>query len=279
MIKSSPLQSAGRHSALLLTCAIFAVPAYLVLVNSFKDSAAATSDPFRFPLTDATLDNYAAAIADPSLNIWTAYLTSAVITASVVSLVLLIGSMLAFVVGLSRSRWSVWIQYSLLVGLIVPPQVLIIPVVTILKNLGLMNTLPGLIIFLVASSLPLAVFVLIGFVRGIPGELREAAVIDGAREFRMFFSIYLPLLVAPLASIGVILAVFTWNDFLSPLIILGPLGPPTITTGIYRSIGLYATDWAGVFTFAVLASIPMLILFFTFQRLIVSGLTAGALKG
>lgn len=274
-----PTHSASRHSILLIVSLFFAVPAYLVIVNSFKTQKDALAAPFAFSPSAATLDNYARALTDPTLNLFVAYGASTLITVTVVASVLFLGSMLAFVLGTSTSVAGVVIQYSLLVGLIIPPQVLILPVVGLLRAMNLMNSFAGLVFYDIATNLPLAVFVLSGFVRAVPRELREAALIDGARALRTFFSVYLPLLTAPLASIGVILAVFVWNDFLNPLIILGPLGPPTVTTGMYRAVGVYATDWSSVFTFAVLASVPMLVLFFGFQRYIISGLTAGALKG
>jgi raffinose/stachyose/melibiose transport system permease protein len=257
----------------------FLVPLYLVVVNSFKTQSDVLLNPLSAPVGKFTLESYRAAFSSPSFNISRAYLYSAIITVSVVAIVLLTASSLSYVMARSSSRWARLAYLSILAGLMIPPQVVIIPAVKVLRDLGLIGTLPGLVLYDVATNLPIAVFVYYGFIQSIPRELDESASIDGAGPFKTFWLVIFPVIAPATASIAVILSVFVWNDFLNPLIILGPLGEPTVTTGAFRAAGLYSTDWSSVFAYVCLSSAPMLVLFLTFQRFIVSGLTAGAVKG
>jgi raffinose/stachyose/melibiose transport system permease protein len=130
-----------------------------------------------------------------------------------------------------------------------------------------------------AYYLPFAVFVYAGFLRTVSRELDEAGAIDGASSFKVFWRIIFPLMRPATASVVVIVALWTWNDFLSPLIILGAAHGVTITTGIYLAIGAYSIDYGQEFGVMLLASLPVLALFLLLQRHFVSGLTAGGTKG
>jgi len=130
-----------------------------------------------------------------------------------------------------------------------------------------------------SQYLAFATFVYVGFIRRIPRELDESARVDGAGPFTTFRRVIFPLLRPPTASLVVILALWAWNDFLNPLLILGPSSGYTITSGMYRAIGQYTTDWEQVFAFLWLSSVPMLVLYVFMQRLFISGLSEGGVKG
>lgn len=161
----------------------------------------------------------------------------------------------------------------------IPPAVIMVPLTRILSGIGLMNSIPGAVLVNVGYYLPFAVLVFMGFVRSIPKELEEAAEMDGASRLRIFFQIVFPLLRPASASVLIFLGVWIWNDFLTPLLILGPGTGNTITVGIYRSIGTYQRDFGSVFAFMFLATLPVLVFYLLFQKHFIRGLTGGAIKG
>jgi raffinose/stachyose/melibiose transport system permease protein len=127
--------------------------------------------------------------------------------------------------------------------------------------------------------LPFTTIVYVGFVRTVPRELDEAAMVDGAGLLMTFWKVIFPLLRPATVTLAVLLTVFVWNDFINPLVLLGGAGAYTVTTGIYRAVGIYSSDFGQVFAFIQLAAVPMLVLFFAAQRYIVGGLSGGAVKG
>lgn len=276
----SRLRGAPRHLALLLVAAFFAIPFYMVAVNAFKPKQQVVRQPLAPPTADTfTLDNFGAAIGNPGFDIVFAYGFSTLLVIVVVGGTILLGSGLSYWIGRRRDRWGRVLYLALLAGLMVPPQVLVIPVVKVLDALGLLFTLPGLALTDMASFLPLTTFVYVAFVRTLPRELDEAAAVDGAGMLTTFWRVVFPLLRPATISLAVLLIVFTWNDFINPQVLLGGAGAYTVTTGIYRAVGIYSSDYGQVFAFIQLAAVPMLILFFAAQRYIVGGLSGGAVKG
>jgi raffinose/stachyose/melibiose transport system permease protein len=163
--------------------------------------------------------------------------------------------------------------------LMIPTAVIVTPITQILRSLGLMNTVPGLVLANLGYYIPFGVFVFAGFVRSIPLELEESATMDGASPFQVFWRIVFPLLRPATASVLIFLGVWIWNDFLDPLIILGPGRGTTVTTGIYRSIGQYQANFGAMFALMFLATLPVLVFYLALQRHFVKGLTGGAVKG
>lgn len=273
-------RGAPRHLALMLVAAFFAIPFYMVAINAFKPKQQVVRHPLAPPTADTfTLDNFAAAIGNPGFDIVFAYGFSTLLAIVVVGGTILLGSGLSYWIGRRRDRWGRVLYLALLAGLMVPPQVLVIPVVKVLDALGLLFTLPGLALTDMASFLPLTTFVYVAFVRTLPRELDEAAAVDGAGMLTTFWRVVFPLLRPATISLAVLLIVFTWNDFINPQVLLGGAGAYTVTTGIYRAVGIYSSDYGQVFAFIQLAAVPMLILFFAAQRYIVGGLSGGAVKG
>jgi raffinose/stachyose/melibiose transport system permease protein len=133
--------------------------------------------------------------------------------------------------------------------------------------------------FIGGGLLSFAIFVYTGFVKNIPRELEEAATIDGASEFRMFWQVVFPLMRPATATVTTFLSLWTWNEFLIPLLILGPARGMTITTGMYIALGQTTSDFGQMFAMMFLSALPMLIFFFALQKEFIAGLTAGSLKG
>jgi len=258
--------------------AVYIVPIYLVIVNSFKPSAEAVGDPLGLDLTKLTLENYQAVLNSATFNVTQAYLFTGLVTLTGVISSLLVGAMLAYVI-VARAGRTFQLAYILLVaGLIIPPQVVIIPLVKILAAVGLLFSFPGLVLVNAAGNLSIVTFVYVAFLRTVPKELGEAAAIDGAGMIRTFWQIIFPVILPATATLFVLLSVFTWNDFVTPQLILGSSDNYTVTTGIYRAIGTYQTDYGLIFAYVCLASAPMALLYLVAQRYIVGGLTGGAVK-
>jgi len=257
--------------------ALFAAPLYLALVNVFKPADAIRAHPLALPFFDFTTRNVVDAA---QLNLVQQGLkTSLMITVGSVLLMVPLSAMAAYYISRWDSKGARLLLLFFLFGLMLPPQIVLIPTTVILRKLHLMFTYWGVILNFAAYYLPFGVFVFSGFLRSISRELDEAGAIDGASSLKVFWRIIFPLMRPATASIVVVTALWTWNDFLSPLIILGAAHGVTITTGIYLAIGTYSIDYGQEFGVMLLASLPILALFLFLQRHFVSGLTGGATKG
>lgn len=269
----------ARHTVLLIVAALFIVPTYMVVVNSFKKNVDIVRSPLDIPIDRLTLGNFVAVLNQTSAPIGGAYVFSTALALTSAVGVVIVGSALSYVVARMRGPWANRLFIFLFLGLIVPPQVIVIPVVKVLLTLGLLHTLPGLILYEIALQIPFATFVYVGFIRAVPRDLEEAAQIDGASKIQTFVRVIFPVLTPATASLFVLVLIFVWNDFVNPQLVLGTTGGTTITTGIYRAIGVYQQDWGAIYANIVLASAPMIVVYFAMQRYIVGGLTGGAVKG
>ena len=272
-----PSRGALRPVLAVLVSALFAAPLYLALVNVFKPADAIRSHPLAPPLSDVTTENITNA-AQLSV-VQSGLKTSLIITVGALVLMVPLSAMTAYYISRSDTRVARLLMLFLLFGLMLPPQVVLIPTTVILRHLHLMFTYWGVILNFAAYYLPFGVFVYSGFLRAVPRELDEAGAIDGASSLKVFWRIIFPLMRPATASVVVIVALWTWNDFLSPLIILGAAHGVTITTGIYLAIGAYSIDYGQEFGVMLLASLPVLALFLLLQRHFVSGLARGGTKG
>ncbi|WP_410598772.1 carbohydrate ABC transporter permease [Amycolatopsis sp. lyj-90] len=267
-----------RPTAAILVSAIFFVPLYYVLVNVFKPGDRIAQEPASVPLPP-TLTNLHAVLTRPDGLFWVSLANSMLVTLLSIIVLTVLSAMLGHYLARSAKRWTKVLALILLAGLMIPPQVILIPVTEVLRLTGMMATLQGLVLFNVGYYVPFGVFVFTGFIRGVPVELEEAALLDGASRGQVFWRIVFPLLRPATASVLIFLGVWIWNDFIDPLIILGPSQGTTVTTGIYRSIGQYQADLGSVFALMFLATLPVLIFYLALQKQFVKGLTGGATKG
>ncbi len=267
-----------RPLVAIAVSAIFVVPLYVVCTNVIKQGNRIGKDLAGLPIPP-TLSNLRGVLTRPDHLFWASLANSVLVTALSILVLTVLSAMLGHYLARSRSRWTRALTLLLLCGLMIPPQVILMPVTQVLRLTHLMTTVQGLVLFNIGYYVPFGVFVFSGFMRSIPVELEEAAAIDGAGRGRVFWRIVFPLLRPATASVLIFLGVWIWNAFLDPLIILGPSQGTTVTTGIYRAIGQYQADFGTVFALMFLATLPVLIFYLALQKHFVKGLTGGATKG
>jgi raffinose/stachyose/melibiose transport system permease protein len=202
---------------------------------------------------------------------------SSVLTVCSVTLIVLFSALVAFVMQRRRDRMASVVSSVMLAGLTIPPAV--VPTIFLLQWLGLYKTLLGLIMVEVAFTLPFATLILRSFMATIPNEIDEAAIMDGASPLRVFFSIILPLLKPAIVTVIVVTSVGIYNDFASPLYFLPGAQNVTAQLTLFSFMSQFSSQWNLLFADVVVITIPPLILFMFFQRQIVAGMTAGAVKG
>lgn len=266
-----------RRLGAVALAALFFSPVYVVVTGMLKPAAEIQSSPLGLP-APPTGTNLRAVLGRDDGLYWSALMNSVQITVLSVLLLTTLSAMLAHYLVRSGARWSRPVLLVLLAGLMIPPAVILQPVTQVLDLAGLMNTLPGVVLANVGYYLPFGVFVFSGFLRTVPVEIEEAASIDGAGRFRLFWQVVFPTLRPAAASVMIFLGVWVWNDFLSPLVILGPESGTTVTVGVYRSVGEYSTNFGTLYAFSFLASLPVLLAFAALQKQFVAGLTTGSVK-
>ena len=267
-----------RPLVAIAVSAVFVVPLYMVCVNVIKQGSRISKEPAALPIPP-TLRNLTGVLTRPDHLFWASLTNSIVVTVTSILVLTVLSAMLGHYLARSRGRWGRALMLLLLCGLMIPPQVILMPITQVLRIAHLMTTVQGLVLFNVGYYIPFGVFVFSGFMRSIPVELEEAAAIDGAGKGRIFWRIVFPLLRPATASVLIFLGVWIWNDLLDPLIILGPSQGTTVTTGIYRAIGQYQADFGAVFALMFLATLPVLAFYLALQKHFVKGLTGGATKG
>ncbi|MEV0289924.1 carbohydrate ABC transporter permease [Kribbella sp. NPDC050820] len=262
----------------LVVTALFIYPIYLMVLNAFKTQDAIYRYP-GLPTMPLTWRNFVDVLTRPDGLFWTGLINSVQITVVGTLLSTMIAAMMAHYMVRSTGWFAKMLWVIIPLGLMIPPATTLLPLLRMMRDFGLIGSVFGLIVLYVAGSLPFGVLVFTGFMRTIPKELEEAAAMDGAGPVRTFWSIVFPLLSPAGASVIIFVAVGLWNDFITPLIILGPANGSTITVGMYRQISEHVSNYGAVFAYMVLATIPILILFIFLQKYFVKGLLGGATKG
>ena len=205
---------------------------------------------------------------------------SIIITVCSVIIILLVASTAAYAIGRQYKKRFYRFYETLLVGsMMLPFQVIMVPVYRMYKNLNLLNTRNGAVIMISGLAIAYSTVMIIGFVRGIPLELEEAAEIEGAGRFRIFFSIIFPLLKPILATVATLQFLAVWNEFNVSILLLQDEAIKTIPMQQYVFFGAYGADYNTAFAAAVIAMIPVVIIFLILQKQVVAGMTAGAVKG
>ncbi|MEV4017687.1 carbohydrate ABC transporter permease [Nonomuraea angiospora] len=263
--------------ALVLAGVIFLIPFALMLLTAVKDQNQATDLDFAWPANWPIVQNFMAVIEARDYVLLRAYVNSTVLTVASVVLIVVFASMAAFVLQRRAGRLGSVANFLVLTGLIIPPA--IVPTIWLLQALGLFKTLPGLILIEVAFHMAYSVLLFRAFIAAIPRELDEAAQIDGCTGLALFFRVVFPLLRPVTITVVLTTSVAIFNDFVNPLYFTPGDDNATVQVTLYNFQSQYNTQWNLLFMDIVLITIPPLLLFIFFNRKIVAGMTAGAIKG
>jgi raffinose/stachyose/melibiose transport system permease protein len=263
--------------ALVLTAVFFIVPFLFILVQSFKDRQSASLLDFSLPEQYNFFSNVTEVIQARDYMLVTAFINSTVLTVASVTVVVVLGAMVAFVLQRRKSKWNRLADLLILSGLIIPPAV--VPTIWVLQKLGIFRTMPGLILIEIAFHLSFTVLLFRAFISTIPRELDEAAILDGAGPIRLFFRVIFPLLKSVAVTVIVVTSVAVFNDFVNPLYFLPGDENATVQLTLFNFKSQFNTQYNLLFTNVLLITIPPLIMFLFFNRKIVEGMTAGAVKG
>jgi len=263
--------------AILVSTVVFIIPFVFILLTALKDKKEASLRTFSWPTSFHIWDNLVQVIKARDYMLLTAFVNSTILTVASVALMVVFGAMVGFVLQRRPSIWTSIAGFFVLVGLIMPPAV--VPTIWVLQSLGLFKTLHGMILIEVAYGLSFSILLFRAFVATIPRELDEAATIDGAGSLQLFFRIILPLLKPVVVTVIVVQSVAIFNDFTNPLYYLPGKQNVTVQLTLYNFQSMFDTSYNLLFTNVLLITIPPLIVFLFFNRQIVAGMTAGAVKG
>ncbi|SFC84631.1 carbohydrate ABC transporter membrane protein 2, CUT1 family (TC 3.A.1.1.-) [Nocardioides terrae] len=265
------------HVLLILWSVIVIVPFLWVLLSSFKTTREILGSPFSLP-AHWKFDNYVNAWTDAGIGRF--FFNTVIVVGASLFLVMLLGAMCAYVLARFEFPGRRLIYNSMLAGLTFPIFLVIVPLFFVLKNIGLINTLPGLILTYVAFALPFTVFFLHAFFRSLPQDVYEAATIDGASEWRAFFSIMLPMAGPGMASVAIFNFLGLWNQFLLPVALNTNQDNYVLTQGMasFASQAGYSVDFGALFAAVVMTVLPVLVVYLIFQRRLSGSVARGTFR-
>ncbi len=265
------------HVLLAVWSVIVIVPFLWVVLSSFKTTKEILASPFSLP-AHWSFDNYAHAWTDAGIRQF--FLNTVIVVGVALVLVMLLGAMCAYVLARFTFPGARFIYYLMLAGLTFPIFLAIVPLFFILKNIGLINTLPGLIMVYVAFALPFTVFFLYAFFKTLPDDVYEAALIDGAGEWRAFFRIMLPMARPGMAAVAIFNFLGLWNQFLLPVALNTDQSRYVLTQGMasFASQAGYAVDFGALFAAVVITVVPVLIVYVIFQRRLEGSVSRGTFR-
>lgn len=253
----------------------FLFPVYALVTLAFKDPGQIANAPLS-PPDPPSVDSFGTAWQSASLG--SALLNSTLITVSSVVVLIVLGSLAAYFLARQAGRLSYSLYILFLVGIILPFQLGMIPLYQLVNDLGLLGTYQGMILFYTGIQLPFTVFLYTGFIRSLPADYTNAALIDGASHLQAFVHVIFPLLRPITGTVLILNAVHIWNDFFTPLLYLGGSGRETVPVRVFAFVNEYTSDYGLVAAGLVLAALPILLVFLVLQRYVIRGFSSG-LKG
>lgn len=270
------LQIMGAHAVLLLYTLLAMFPVFLVVINSFKSRSAIFRTPYDFPMPDTfDLVGYETVIARGNFPLY--FFNSFAVTVGAILLILLFGSMASFGLSEYRFRGNTLLGLYLAIGIMIPIRLGTVSMVRLIVDLGMINTLSALIFVYIAQGLPITIFILTEFMRQVPRDLKDAARVDGASEYRIY-TLILPLIRPAIGTVAVFTMIPIWNDLWFPLILAPAESVKTVTLGTQTFLGQFVNDWNAVLASLSLAMVPIIILYIIFSRQLIRGITSGAIK-
>ena len=260
---------------MIFVALLFLFPTYVLICLSFKSAPEISGGGLGLPSSLETA-NYSKAWSGAHLG--AALVNSTLITGISLVALIAVGSTASYYLARKQSRLSYGMYILFLLGIILPFQLALVPLYRMVSEAGLLGTYTSMVLFYTGLQAPFTIFLYTGFLRALPREYGEAALVDGATHWQSFRRITFPLLRPITGTVIILNAVFIWNDFLTPLIYLGGSPNETIPVVVYQFVGQYVSNWGYIFAAVVLATLPMLILFLLLQRYVIKGFASG-LKG
>ena len=263
-------------------------PFYLVVMNSFKNQASIVASPVSLAGASFSqlMTNLDKVINNSNFQFWYAFGTSVVVTIISLILLALFGGMAAWFISRNNKKmWATVIYMIFIASMIIPFQVVMLPLISTFRDVGkfvgisMLQSIPGIVFAYCGFGGAMTVFILTGFIKGIPYELEEAASIDGCSPEGTFFRIIFPLLTPVITTVTILNGMWIWNDYLLPSLMLGQNGKvKTLPVAVQAFVGSYVKQWDLILTAALLAIIPMIVIFIVAQKQIMSGMVEGAIK-
>ncbi|WP_455274205.1 carbohydrate ABC transporter permease [Rhizobium herbae] len=263
--------------SLAVAAVIFIVPFVFIALQAVKSRSEASRLNFLLPKEWLLWENLVAVVEARNYQLLLAYFNSSVITVFSVTILVVLSAMVGYVMQRRKSRWNSVVQVAVLIGLMMPPAV--VPTIGLLQSIGLFKTMTGMVLIQVAYNLSFSTLLYRSFIGTIPRDLDEAAMIDGAKPWQIFFRVVMPLLKPVTVTNIVVQSIAIFNDFTNPLYYLPGKENVTVQLTLYNFQSMYTSQHNLLFMNILLVTIPPLIVFIFFNRQIVAGMTAGGVKG
>lgn len=274
MNKQKKRKALGIKVIGLLLMLAWLYPFYLIIINSFKTKSEIFKNTLNVP-EQFTLENYP--VAFEKLDFFKSAMNSVLITAVSLFVIVICTSMAAYALSRNKSKLSDRLYFVIAIGLLIPFQAIMIPLVSSFGKANMLNR-PGLVIMYLGLASSMAIFLYFGALRGIPQSLDEAATIDGASRFQIYWHIILPLLKPTTVTVIVLNSIWFWNDYLLPSLVINKEGMYTIPLKMFYFFGQYSKQWHLALAALFIAIIPIIILYVFLQKYIIKGISDGAVK-
>lgn len=265
---------------------IFFFPFFLVIVNAAKPLTEIMLRPMSFPKNWLSIfDNVVEILGRNNVDYFKSFFNSVIITSTSLIAIGVFSAMAAWVLVRTKTKYSFWIFMFFLAGMVIPFQVVMLPLTRLLQTMKNITGIPfkdtyyGVIMAYIGFGAPLSIFLFHGFIKSIPIDIEEAAIIDGCTKSQVFFKVVLPILKPIFVTLLVLNGMWIWNDYLLPVLIIGLGGDTkTLPLSVANLAGFYDKEWGLILTSVLMAALPILILFFFAQKHIIKGMTSGAIK-
>lgn len=272
-----PIRNILKYTFLIILCLIIMGPVLTAVLGSIRTNGEFMTTPFGLPKYGIQWQNYESVLS--GVMFWRSLFNSLIITVGVTVLNVVLASMLAFVFARINFRGRGFLFNLLMIGLLFPLVVAILPIFIQVRQLGLINSMFGVILPFVAFGLAGSVVILRNFFISIPGELEDASYIDGCTTFDFFRHILMPMSRPALLAVGTLQVIASWNEYFLPLLIFTDPEKWPLPLGIMQFQGQYGTDYARIMAYVTLLIIPAVVFYLFAEKYIVTGLTGGELKG
>lgn len=265
-----------REILIILATLVMMAPFYLLVVTALKPrEELLTTSPIALS-PNSTLEGFRTIFTESGTNsIWAGLLYSGLITLGTIVGLIVVGSITGYVLARKIGRASKIVFYMIIAGIVVPAQLGVIPIYIAFRNLGLLGSWYGLVVFHVAALTPLAVFLYAGFARGLSTDYEEAALVDGASKLQIFMRVAFPLLAPATGTVAILTGLISWNDFFTALIFLSGSDQATLPVVIYQYVGGLTNRWDLIFDVVIVSMIPILTFYLIAQKKFIQGFSGG----